>query len=135
MAADGERSNAIPQLRLKLQCFPPAVSYERNGANGNARLGMQGVLDFDNSSNSGDEDYMCQTGPSLGWDNPDPSHHINIPPQSYDPNNLGPFTTPPCSAPMNQQEFAFNDVSTMPMNGSQTSFHEQNLGINILQLT
>lgn len=54
-------AQATMGVRLKLQRVPPAVSYEHKGANEYARLSLQGVLDFDNSSNSGDEDYMSQT--------------------------------------------------------------------------
>ena len=87
---------------------------------------MQGVLDFDNSSNSGDEDYMSQTGTAMGWDAQGPSHQIHVPPQSYDPNSMGPFTTPPYSAPMNQQEFSYNDLSTMPINAPHSAFPDPN---------
>ena len=87
---------------------------------------MQGVLDFDNSSGSGDDDYIPQQGAPMGWDMQNPSHHIQIPPHSYDP-NAGSFGTPPYSAPMSQQEFAFSDVATMPLSASHTSFEDPNV--------
>ena len=110
--------------RLKLQCNPPAVSYERNGMDQNAKFGMQGVLEFDQSSLSGDEDYMIQ--PQNGystWDMHTPPN-VHIPPASY-PTGIGAFGTPPYSAPVHQQEFAIDDLS-LPLDDTHASFDDPN---------
>ncbi|KAG8527142.1 uncharacterized protein KY384_008571 [Bacidia gigantensis] len=110
-------------VRLKLHCIPPAVNFERNGNDSNSKLGMQGVLDFDNSSGSGDDDYIMPTHPtSMNWNMHDPS---NIPgsSQPFDV-NIGSFGTPPYSTPIPQQEFSFSDVATMPLSGAPSSFDD-----------
>ena len=84
---------------------------------------MQGVLDFDNSSGSGDDDYISQPGAPVGWDMQTPPDRVQIPSQTFDP-NIGPFGTPPYSAPMNQQEFTFSDVSALPLSASHTSLND-----------
>ena len=84
---------------------------------------MQGVLDFDNSSGSGDDDYVPQQGAPMSFDTPSTAHHLQVPQQPYDL-NINSYGTPPYSAPINQQEFAFNDVSSMPLNASHTTFQE-----------
>ena len=45
-------------VRLKLNCIPPTVNYNRVQGAGSNASGLERVLDFDNSSGgSGDEDY------------------------------------------------------------------------------
>lgn len=86
---------------------------------------MQGVLDFDQSSGSGDEDYMMpQPSNGLGWDMQTPSH-VQIPTASYNP-GIGAFGTPPYSAPVHQQEFAINDLSSLPLDDPNASFEAPN---------
>ena len=87
---------------------------------------MQGVLDFDNSSGSGDDDdYIPHQNAPLSFDMQTPSHHMQMSQQPYNV-SMGSYGTPPYSAPMNQQEFSFSDVSSMPLSASQASFNETN---------
>ena len=87
---------------------------------------MQGVLDFDNSSGSGDDDYIPQPGAPVIWDIQTPPDHVQISSQTFDP-NMGPFGTPPYSAPINQQEFTFSDVTSLPLSASHTSLNDLHL--------
>ena len=83
---------------------------------------MQGVLDFDQSSGSGDEDYMIpHPSDGFAWDMQTPPN-VQIPPASYNP-GIGAFGTPPYSAPVHQQEFALNDLS-LPMDDTHPSFDD-----------
>ena len=89
---------------------------------GDARLGMQGVLDFDNSSGSGDDDYVPQHGNSMGWDMQGALPQAQFPGQHY--GNIGAYGTPPYSAPMQQQDFNFSGFNTIPVSASDPSFRE-----------
>ena len=113
-------------VRLKLQCIPPAVSYERAGANNSSRLGMQGVLDFDNSSGSGGEDdYTPQPSAPMSFDMQPSPHHMQVPQQPYNV-SMGSYNTPPYAAPVNQPDFSFNDVSSGTLSASHSSFQDPN---------
>ena len=65
-------------VRLKLNCVPPTVNYNRVQGAGSNASGLERVLDFDNSSGgSGDEDYPPQAHP-----HPHPQtlhHHASFP--------------------------------------------------------
>ena len=103
--------------RLKLQCIPPAVNYERNGVDQNAKFGMQGVLDFDQSDVSGDEEYMLSQGhDGLPWDMQG-SPHMSMHAGQINPGMDHVFGTPPYSAPGQQQEFSIHDLG-LPIDNS-----------------
>ena len=65
---DAATTNAWPCaacVRLKLHCVPPTVNnYDRSHTATSHVSGLESVLDFDNSSHSGDEDYRHQPGTS-----------------------------------------------------------------------
>ena len=64
-------------VRLKLNCVPPTVNYNRVQGTGSNASGLERVLDFDNSSGgSGDEDYPQQLHPHP---HPQPLHHASYP--------------------------------------------------------
>lgn len=108
-------------LRLKLQCNPPTVNYDRAQAGGNNRLGMQGVLDFDNSSGgSGDEDYSNHSGQQVFEMQNPPQMQTSHPQYNT---GLGPSYTPPYSEPLPQHEFAYNDTSAGPPHLPQPMYH------------
>lgn len=79
---------------------------------------MQGVLDFDNSSGSGDDDYIPQHATAMGWDMQDASQQMQARPQPY--SNIGTYGTPPHSAPMQQQDFNFSCINAMPVSASHS---------------
>lgn len=83
----------------------------------NAKFGMQGVLDFDQSDMSGDEDYMLSQGSSgLPWDMQGNAHMPMHAGQLNHPMD-GVFGTPPYSASGHQQEFSIADLG-LPIDNS-----------------
>ena len=98
------------------------MSYERDGNNQNAKFGRPGVIDFDNSSGSGDEDYMFGQPNELSWDM-QTSPNVQIPPQSYG-QGVGSYSTPPYSAPVNQQEFTINDIPQFSIHDSNAAYED-----------
>lgn len=97
---DAATTNAWPCaacVRLKLHCVPPTVNYDRtHSAPGNVS-GLESVLDFDNSSHSGDEEYRHQTSASAprGFEPNSPSGVMNS--QGAFGDGLNIFHTPPYS--------------------------------------
>lgn len=97
-------------VRLKLQCVPPTVNYNRQGG-GSQGSGLERVLDFADSDASGDEGYgppsmMHQSYPSLT------SHG------GYSGNMLGyghpAFPQPMGAMPLSAGEATFASQATFP---------------------
>lgn len=102
-------------------CNPPAANYERNGAEQNAKFGMQGVLDFDQSDLSGDEEYMISHDPNgLPWDM---QGNMQMPmhPGQYHPGVDGAFPNQQFPSPEQQQDFSLHDLG-LPVDN--TSFDD-----------
>ena len=144
---DAATTNAWPCaacVRLKLHCVPPTVNYDRTHSAPGHVSGLESVLDFDNSSHSGDEDYRHQTVASAprGLQSNGSNGAIN----SRGPfrNGLNMFHTPPYSeSALSQDDFygiipaldgsfqgshsygASTEVPLGPINGIPTWSNEQ----------
>ena len=82
-------------VRLKLQCVPPTVNYDRNHSAASHIPGLERVLDFDNSSGgSGDEDYPSASIVSHAYHVENPSEMIN-PSQAAYTSGIDAFHTSP----------------------------------------
>ncbi|KAL8766939.1 MAG: hypothetical protein Q9209_006420 [Squamulea sp. 1 TL-2023] len=103
-------------VRLKLQCVPPSLNYDRVHGGGGAYSGLEGVLDFDHSSASGEDEQYGQHGEATQfYDFGHPNDSVHNPQVSYG-SNLGSFST---SANMerhvNQPAFSYDTVTSMPL--------------------
>ena len=108
-------------VRLKLHCVPPTVNYDRTPLHGTHPCGLEKVLDFDNSSGSGEDDY----GNRHMFDFSEAGDHFSRTQVPYD-GGLGgdAFHTPPYSDKTpSLNDYAFDDFS-MPMHGSDPSYQE-----------
>lgn len=114
-------------IRLKLHCVPPTVNYDRTH-NGSSNIsGLERVLDFDNSSGSGDEDYPHHTSAPHVFELDSQHGHIQSHQGSYG-DGLGVFHTPPYSErALSHPDFpAYDDVPTIPLRMVASSYPEQN---------
>lgn len=103
-------------VRLKLQCVPPSLNYDRAHGGGGSFSGLEGVLDFDHSSASGeDEHYGSYGDASQFYDFGDTTTSVQAPQATYG-HDLGSFATPAnVERHQNPQEFSYNAVTSMPM--------------------
>ena len=111
-------------LRLKLQCVPPTVNYDRAHPGSVHLSGLEKVLDFDHSSGSGDEDYPQHTSAPQVFelDNSQES----LPHQGSYNGRLGVFHTPPYSErSLSQHDFSYDDLPTIPPRMLDGSFQDQ----------
>ncbi len=97
---DAATTNAWPCaacVRLKLSCVPPTVNYDRTHSAAGHGSGLERVLDFDNSSHSGDEEYHPQASASApaAFEPNGPGGPIQ--PQSGYGDGLNVFPNPPYS--------------------------------------
>lgn len=108
-------------VRLKLQCVPPTVNYDRTHLGSGNLSGLERVLDFDNSSGSGDEDYPQHTSAPQIFELDNPQE--TLPHQGSYYGGLGVFHSPPYSerAP-SQHDFPYDDVPAIPLRMSEGSF-------------
>lgn len=96
---DAATTNAWPCaacVRLKLHCVPPTVNYDRTQSAAGHVSGLERVLDFDNSSHSGDEEYPQQSSASAPPVFELNSRGVMHPPEAYG-DGLNVFHTPPYS--------------------------------------
>lgn len=109
-------------VRLKLNCVPPTVNYDRTHAVGTHTSGLERVLDFDSSSHSGDEDYSQHRGvPQVfNLDNANPSIYSQQ--ESY-PEGLSTYNnTPPYSErSLSNHDYPYVTVSSIP----QVTYRDQ----------
>ena len=81
------------------------------------------MLDFDNSDGSGDDDYSHPVGGPQVFELQNSNEQM----QGAYGAVLGPFNTPPYSdKDFNHHEYAYDDVSSMPLNVSAPSYHDHN---------
>lgn len=126
---DAATTNAWPCaacVRLKLHCVPPTVNYDRTHTGTSNISGLERVLDFDNSSGSGDEDYSHHTSAPQVFELD--SQHGNL--QSHQGSygdGLGVFHTPPYSerALSNHDFSPYDDVPAIPLRVSE-AYQEAN---------
>ena len=99
-------------VRLKQPCIPPTLNYDRSNGGGGHNLGLERVLDFDNSEGSGDDDYPFPGGPQV-FELQAPQDHMHVPQGPYSA-GFPPFHTPPHSdKAFSQHEYPYDDVATM----------------------
>lgn len=124
---DAATTNAWPCascVRLKLHCVPPTVNYDRTHAGSGHLSGLERVLDFDNSSGSGDEDYPQHTSAPQVFELENPRENLTSPHGSYN-EGLGIFHTPPYSErDLNQQDFSYEDVPAISLPMPDGSFQD-----------
>lgn len=102
-------------IRLKLHCVPPSLNYDRLHGGGGTYSGLEGVLDFDHSSASGDDGEANHY-----YDFSNPNDSIPNPQVSYG-QSLADYPTPGnTESNLSQPEFTYNTVSSMPMTLPET---------------
>ena len=101
-------------VRLKLQCVPPTASFDRAHSASGRLAGLERVLDFDNSSHSGDEDYAHTSVPlDFDLDGIYPAKHSQ--PGSFHEGLGSEFHTPPYSDGVpSHKEFTYDDIPIIP---------------------
>ena len=118
---DAATSNQWPCaacVRLKLHCVPPTVNYDRSHSNSGHLTGLERVLDFDNSSGSGDEEYHAQTSVPQYYDG------MRNPRQESFNDNMGVFHTPPYSeSTPSLNDYPYDDIPGMQLRPEQ-ALHE-----------
>ncbi|MCJ1396171.1 hypothetical protein MMC18_009060 [Xylographa bjoerkii] len=129
---DAATTNAWPCaacVRLKLQCVPPTVNYNRTHSAGGHTSGLERVLDFDNSSGgSGDEDYSqgpiiqniyhMGSGPELmSSSHPPYAHSLG---SSYPPSY-----TDRSDSQLSHHHIHYDNVTSVPLPTSEASYHSQ----------
>ncbi len=115
---DAATTNAWPCaacVRLKLHCVPPTVNYDRTHSGSGHISGLERVLDFDNSSGSGEDDYGQHVNAPQVYELGNPQGQMHVPQTPYN-DALGVFHTPPYSdRAISQHEFStYEEVPPMP---------------------
>lgn len=105
-------------VRLKLQCVPPSLNYDRVHGGGGTYSGLEGVLDFDHSSASGDDEhYGHHEEATQFYDFGNPSDSLQT---RHIPFGQGTTHYPNPANPGNQPEFNYEVVTSMPMTLPET---------------
>lgn len=101
-------------IRLKLQCVPPSLNYDQVHGGGGSFSGLEGVLDFDHSSASGeDEHYGSYGDASHFYGFGDATASVQNPQAAYG-HDLGTFAAN-VERHQNPQAFSYSAVTSMPM--------------------
>ena len=111
-------------VRLRATCNPPTVNHDRIHTGGGQLLGLERVLDFDQSDGSGEDDYHYEAGSSQLFDLPSTS------PQTQGPYaaGLGAFHTPPFSEKdYNQHELGYDEVQPISLQMTDSSYKAQEI--------
>lgn len=104
--------------------MPPAVSHDRTHTGSGQLLGLERVLDFDQSDGSGEDDYSYEGGASQLFELQDAS----APTQGPYSAGLGAFHTPPFSEKAySQHELGYDDVQPIPLHISDSSYDAQEI--------
>ena len=102
--------------------MPPTVSHERTHASGGQLLGLERVLDFDQSDGSGEDDYNYEASTSQLFELQNASTHTEGPYSA----GLGAFSTPPFSEKAySQHELGYDEVPPMPLQVSDSAYNPQ----------
>ena len=126
---DAATTNAWPCaacVRLKLNCVPPRVNYDRTNIGGAHPTGLERVLVFDDSSGSGEDDYGQQTSMFSSQE------IVSVPEQMHPPQvifdeGLGTYNTPPYDQRSSSfHDFSYGNVNTIPMGAPEQSYQPQN---------
>ncbi|CAL8575136.1 hypothetical protein XPA_001078 [Xanthoria parietina] len=111
-------------VRLKLSCVPPSLNYDRVHGGAGSHSGLEGVLDFDHSSASGEDDHYFQHGePTQFYDFGHPNDSVHNPQVGYG-HHLGSFNAPAnVERHPSHTDFSYDPVTSMPMTLPET-FHQ-----------
>lgn len=103
-------------VRLKLQCVPPSLNYDRVHGGGGSFSGLESVLDFDHSSASGEDEHYGHHGDGTQmYDFGQPADSMHNAQAIYG-HGLESFRTPATiEGNLNQPDFSFVPVSSMPL--------------------
>ena len=111
-------------VRLRANCQPPTVSHERTHTGGGQLLGLERVLDFDQSDGSAEDDYNYEVGNSQLFDLQTASVQTQGPYSA----GLGSFHTPPFSEKAySQHELGYDEVQPMPLQMSDSPYNAQEI--------
>lgn len=121
---DAATSNQWPCascVRLKQSCVPPTVNYDRVQGGGGHALGLERVLDFDNSDGSGDDEYNnFASGQIYDLQNSQENMHMSQVPYNA---GLQQFSTPPYSdKAFSQHEFGYDEIPSLQHPVSDSSY-------------
>lgn len=104
--------------------MPPTISNDRTHAIGGQLLGLERVLDFDQSDGSGEDDYKYEASTSQLFELQNASAHTQGPYSA----GLGAFSTPPFSEKAySQHELGYDEVQPMPLQVSDSSYNAQDI--------
>ncbi|KAI4207254.1 MAG: hypothetical protein LQ348_000639 [Seirophora lacunosa] len=108
-------------VRLKLQCVPPSLNYDRTHGGGGTYSGLEGVLDFDHSSASGDDDHYGHAGDATQYFHyGNPNDPMPDPQDAYG-QSLADYSGPEhAERDLTQANFSYNTVASMPMTLPET---------------
>ena len=103
-------------VRLKLQCVPPSLNYDRVHGGGGTYSGLEGVLDFDHSSASGDDEHYGNHGEATQfYDFGHPGDSLPNPDMAFG-QEFTNFRAPTSTGQtMSQPTFNYDPVTSMPM--------------------
>ncbi len=111
-------------VRLKQNCIPPTLSYDRDHIGNTKITGFEKVLDFDTSS-SGDEDYSHRQSVPHSFEIDSSNGQLQ---SHHGPYNdvLAAFQTPPYSeGDLSRQDISYDDIPGLPLHVAEGSFREQ----------
>lgn len=104
--------------------MPPTINHDRTHASGGQLLGLERVLDFDQSDGSGEDDYTYEAETSQLFELQNASAHM---PEPYSA-GLGAFNTPPFSEKAySQHEIGYDEIQSMPLQVSDSSYNAQDI--------
>lgn len=104
--------------------MPPTVSHERTHTGAGQLLGLERVLDFDQSDGSGEDDYNYESSTSPLFDLQNASAQTQEPYSA----GFGAFHTPPFSEKdYSQRELGYDEVQPMPLPMSNSSYNAQEI--------
>ena len=132
---DAATTNAWPCaacVRLKLHCVPPTVNYDRTHNGGGQLSGLERVLDFDNSSGSGEDEYGQHVGAPQVFELGNPSGQMHVSQIPFD-DALGVFHTPPYSdRALSHNDFStYEEIPPMPASFPDQTTYQTPIGTSI----
>ena len=102
--------------------MPPTINHDRTHAGGGQLLGLERVLDFDQSDGSAEDDYNYEADTSQLFELHNTSAHTQEPYTAC----LGAFSTPPFSEKAySQHELGYDEIQPMPLHASDSSYNSQ----------
>ncbi|KAL8922031.1 MAG: hypothetical protein Q9172_003747 [Xanthocarpia lactea] len=108
-------------VRLKLQCVPPSLNYDRVYGRGGSFAGLEGVLDLDHSSASGEDDHYAQHGDATQfYDFGHPNDSVHNPQVGYGHGLESFSTSADVEAHPSQPVFSYNPATSMAMTLPET---------------